>query len=118
LREGERSGLLMMGRDYSYLAIVRTSGGLRLVRVVCTDAAKNTVEQEVGAVELKNTTAYLRVQVRDGAVCRFSYSTDGKRFELLGEEFKAQPGMWIGAKAGLFSLGSAGGYAEYDWFRF
>jgi beta-xylosidase len=118
LREGERSGLVVMGRDYSYLAVVRTSGGLRLVRVVCIDAAKNTVEQEIGAVELKNNSVYLRLEVREGAVCKFSYSTDNKRFELLGEEFKAQPGMWIGAKVGVFSLGSAGGYADYDWFRF
>jgi hypothetical protein len=53
---------------------------------------------------------------------RFTYSLDGKLFEVLGDTFKAQPGMWIGAKVGLFSLASAGateyGHAEYDWFRF
>ncbi len=50
-------------------------------------------------------------------MCEFSYSTDGKRFEPLGESFAAKPGVWIGAKVGLFAVG-ASGYADYDWFRF
>jgi beta-xylosidase-like protein len=29
LQQGDRTGLLMMGRDYSYLAVVRTANGLR-----------------------------------------------------------------------------------------
>jgi beta-xylosidase len=122
LREGERTGLLMMGRDYSYLAVTRGPRGLRLVRVVCPDAVKGGEEKELGAVELSNPSIYLRVDVSGDAVCRFTYSLDGKLFEVLGDTFKAQPGMWIGAKVGLFSLASAGateyGHAEYDWFRF
>jgi hypothetical protein len=61
---------------------------------------------------------HLRVEVNEKAECRFGYSIDGKRFDPLGERFSAQPGMWIGAKVGLFSLGSGHGYADYDWFRF
>lgn len=121
LREGERTGLLMMGRDYSYLAVTRGPRGLRLVRVVCPDAVKGGEEKELGAVELSNTSIYLRVEVSGDAVCRFTYNVDGKLFEVLGDTFKAQPGMWIGAKVGLFSLAPAGateyGHAEYDWFR-
>ena len=121
LREGERSGLLMMGRDYSYLAVTRDARGFRLVRVVCLDAAKGGDEKETGAVELRNGSVYLRVSVVEDAICEFSYSFDGKSFTVLGETFMAQPGMWIGAKVGLFSIASAGaanyGYADYDWFR-
>ena len=119
LRQGERTGLLMMGRDYSYLAVTRGQRGLRLVRVVCLDAAKGGEEKEIGAVELNNKSIYLRIDVSGDAVCRFSYSFDGKTFEVLGETFTAQPGMWIGAKVGLFSIGPANaqGYADYDWFR-
>ena len=119
LRQGERTGLLMMGRDYSYLAVTRGQRGLRLVRVVCLDAAKGGEEKEIGAVELNNKSIYLRIDVSGDAVCRFSYSFDKKRFEVLGETFTAQPGMWIGAKVGLFSIGPANaqGYTDYDWFR-
>lgn len=69
-------------------------------------------------VKLNGERVYLRVEVNKNAECRFSHSSDGKRFDSLGEPFIAQPGMWIGAKVGLFSSGSARGYADYDWFRF
>ena len=117
LRDGERGGLLMMGRSYSYLAVVRSVTGLRLVRVVCLDAARGDAEYESGTVDLRNTSVYLRLDVNGDGMCRFSYSFDGKRFEALGDSFKAQPGMWIGAKVGLFAIGSGHGYADYDWFR-
>jgi len=118
LQQDDRTGLLMMGRDYSYLAVVKGANGLRVVRVNCFDAPKNSNEKELGAVELKSKRVFLRVDVNEKAECRFSYSIDGKRFQSLGEMFIAQPGMWIGAKVGLFSLGSGRGYADYDWFRF
>ena len=113
LQEGQRSGLVIMGRDYSYIAL----DGHRLVRMTSIDAAKGTPETEDGSVQLKTKSVLLRVSVNDG-VCEFSYSTDGKTFERLGDLFKAKSGVWIGAKVGLFSLGSGEGYADYDWFRF
>jgi len=111
LREGQRSGLLIMGRDYSYIAIA----GPRVVLMTSLDAAKGTPETELGSVPLKTKSVFLRVSVNEGR-CEFSYSTDGKTFAILGEPFTAKPGVWIGAKVGLFSIGR--GYAEYDWFRF
>ena len=103
LTEGSRSGLLIMGREHSYLAIVGTAGGLQLVR------PEKTIR------ELKTKSVFLRVSMSEG-ICEFSYSTDGKSFTPAGETFAAKPGVWIGAKVGLFSLGQ--GYTEYDWFRF
>lgn len=54
-------------------------------------------------------------------ICEFSFSRDGKKFEALGEGFKAKAGIWIGAKVGLFALGpmeaNKRGHADYDWFR-
>lgn len=113
LREGQRSGLLIMGRDYSYIAI----DGPRLVLMTSLDAAKGTPETELGSVPLKTKSVFLRVSVNEGR-CEFSYSTDGKTFAILGEPFTAKPGVWIGAKVGLFSIGAGQGYAGYDWFRF
>jgi beta-xylosidase len=121
LKIGERSGLLMMGRDYSYLAVEKTSTGVRIVRVICLDAPKGAAEKEV-FVEVKSPLVYLRVSVVGEAICNFSFSTDGKRFQSVGDIFVAAPGMWIGAKLGLFALAPVNavthGYADYDWFRF
>lgn len=121
LRAGERSGLLIMGRDYSYLAVVRTAEGLRLARVTCLNAVKNATESELDNVALKTARVFLRVTVNALAECRFTYSLDGKEFVPLGETFTAQPGMWIGAKVGLFALSDAPasthGHADFDWVR-
>ena len=126
LRDGERSGLVMMGRDYSYLAVLRSGSTIRLIRVTCLDAAKNAPEKEDGELGLNSQLVYLRVTVTDDANCEFSFSRDGRKFESLGVGFKAKPGMWIGAKVGLFALGSTDrsveankpGHADYEWFRF
>jgi len=121
LKTGERGGLLMMGRNYSYLAVEKTPTGVRIVRVICLDAPKGAAEKEAGE-ELKSQLVYLRVSVVGEAICNFSFSTDGKRFQSVGDIFVAEPGMWIGAKVGLFSLApheaATRGYADYGWFRF
>jgi beta-xylosidase len=113
LREGEPGGLLIMGRDYSYIAI----DGSRLVRMTSIDAAKGLPETEHGSVPLKTKSVFLRVSVDEG-ICVFSYSTNGKKFERLGDVFAAKPGVWIGAKVGVFSVGPGQGYADFNWFRF
>ena len=48
----------------------------------------------------------VRAKAVDGnvpdAVCRFSYSLDGKRFTGVEGSFKAQPELWVGAKYGFW----------------
>jgi hypothetical protein len=61
------------------------------------------------------------VKVSAGASAVFSYSADGTAFTDIGAPFIAKPGRWIGAKLGLFALGSVPvweyGYSDVDWFR-
>ena len=118
----ERVGLLLMGSDYSYLGVRRMAdGGLRLVQIVCRNADLGEAEHESAAASLQGTTFYLRARVSADAVGRFSYSTDGARYEDIGEPFALKAGRWVGAKVGLFALGTAPvseyGYADVDWFR-
>ena len=122
LLPNEEAGLVMMGMNYSYLAVVRTDQGFRLERTICEDAPKETEETEEAGVDLTDGSLYLRIAVGPDALCRFSYSKDGVRFTEIGEPFKAREGRWIGAKVGLFaaSLTQAQrqGFADFDWFRF
>lgn len=117
----EKVGLIVMGLDYSYIAIEKKTDGLYLRKKVCKDADKGTTETEESDVALAGNSVYLRVAVDSGAVCHFSYSKDGKTFTLLGREFIAREGRWIGAKVGIFTsrpFGSEpGGYSDFDWFR-
>lgn len=124
LRVGERAGLLIMGMDYSALTISRTKEGLTLRRIVARDADANTTqgsaEVELGVVPIRGAV-YLRVSVAPEAVCRFSYSSDGRTFEPLGAAFVARPGRWIGAKVGVFASAPTAakrvGHATFDGFR-
>jgi hypothetical protein len=69
----------------------------------------------------KDQEIFLKVTVKKGAVCRFSYSKDDVRYEAIGEKFKATQGRWIGAKVGIFCINptneKSAGYADFDWVR-
>lgn len=88
------------------------------------------------SVPLKDGTIYLRakfsakgdkIKASEGGhdllvKCNLSYSTDGKKFQPLGETFQVKEGKWIGAKVGIFCTRPAivtndGGWTDADWFR-
>ncbi|KUG07451.1 glycoside hydrolase family 43 protein [Solirubrum puertoriconensis] len=123
--EGEKVGLMMMGLDYAYLSITNLGGQLQLSQSVSTNAEKLTAETTSAPVQIPAAQAkqpiYLRVAVRAGAKCQFSYSFDGQTFQPLGQEFLAREGKWIGAKVGLFcsrpTRFNDSGNADIDWFR-
>lgn len=95
--------------------------GLMVFQRLGMDADQGVPEKQIGATPVVGEIFYLRVKVSAGGVCQFSYSSDGARFTPIGISFTAEPGRWIGAKVGLFALGTAPatefGYADFDWFR-
>jgi beta-xylosidase len=118
----DRTGLIVMGQDYAYLSVKQAGNGLAVSQTVCKDAIKQGKETESNTVQLKSSTFYLRVKVKDGAICQFSCSNDVKEFFNVGDSFTAKKGLWIGAKVGLFSTRSTYkpgevGYTDVDWFR-
>ena len=134
--KGERTGLVVMGRDYAGLILENTDKGLVLSQVECLRADKGKPEEVRASVPLSQNTVYLKVRFScDGkkikgsegghdliVMCNFSYSLDGKKYESLGVPFQAREGQWIGAKVGMFCTRPAiktndGGWADVDWFR-
>ncbi|THH42122.1 glycoside hydrolase [Neolewinella litorea] len=119
--DGEHTGLIMMGRDYAYLAVERVEGQLRLKSVQCLNAENGAPERTLATTPLEQPEVYLRLTVLPGGMTRFAYSIDNKQFTPLGPPFQAREGKWIGAKMGLFASRDRrendGGYANYDWFR-
>ncbi len=120
--DGERFGLIVMGIDYSYLGISNRQGKLYVSQSTVKDADKGGAESESAPQLLDSKEFYLRVSVRAGAICTFSYSLDGTSFSSVGLPFKAREGRWIGAKVGFFFNRPAkfndAGSADIDWFRF
>lgn len=120
--DGKRAGLVIMGSDYACVYITKNNQRFSLAGAVCANALQNGKEQVIEEQPLQTDTVYLRVKVLSpDARCRFSYSIDGNRFVPVGNEFKAKPGKWIGAKVGLFAVSlmnaETSGYADFDWFR-
>jgi hypothetical protein len=134
--EGDKAGLIMMGWDYAYIALVKTRDGYDLEQIECKDAEQKNKEKEIARVtlrnlkteikynyhtKLENTKFYFRASVKEGGLCSFSYSTDGKKFQKPGEQFTARQGKWIGAKTGMFILNKTEktqrSWIDIDWFR-
>ncbi len=121
LSVGDRVGFIVMGASYAYLSLNKKEDGLHLEYTTCRYADKGESENTVDIKKIESGTIYFRVSVGSGAVCRFSFSTDGNTFTDAGKAFKAVKGRWIGAKVGLFCSerikSRDAGYADVDWFR-
>jgi len=119
--DGEELGLVVMGMDYGRIAIKRENGKLAVQSAICKQADKGSKEEISEPRLVDSSTVYLRVQVNNGAECRFSYSTDGNTFIESDGLFKAREGKWIGAKVGFYALRNGiindAGSADIDWFR-
>ena len=117
----EKSGLIVMGEDYAFLALNRAAKGLELQLCRCLNAREGGREEVEQAIAVDGHVFYLRVTVEAGGVCRFSFSHNGEDFESIGKPFQARAGRWIGAKVGLFALKSdssqESGYADFDFFQ-
>jgi beta-xylosidase len=119
--DGEEVGLVAMGMDYAAVSVVRNNSKLEIKAVVCKQADKSGKEEITETQTLQKATLYLRVEVRSGAECNFSYSTDGTTFTTVGKPFKVREGKWIGAKLGFYAVRNGvindAGSADIDWFR-
>lgn len=134
-QEGEASGLAIMGADYSFLSLKKEGKKFVLNQVVSTtDSLGNTkLSTKIittfpvrylkmpGVPDNQWQEVILRVEVRKGAVCRFSYSTDGRVFKPTKVSFTAKKELWTGAKVGVFCLTpfhkGLRGWSDVDYFR-
>jgi beta-xylosidase len=120
LNQGDRAGLVLMGKDYASLVLTKTDHGNVLRQLQCISADLGAPERIEAEVPLSRDSLYLRVSMNERRAS-FSYSLDGKDFRPIGESFLAQPGAWIGTKMGIFASGVVDhgefGYADFDWFR-
>jgi hypothetical protein len=113
--------LLVMGSDYAGVCLVKKAAGIYLSRFTCKQADKGKREELTELEKITSTEVFFRVQVREGAVCDFSYSVDGYTFHEAGTPFTAVAGRWTGAKLGFCCSRIANtndaGWADVDWFR-
>lgn len=100
---GERVGVIVDGRSYSTIELDYDGKDLSIVRRDCINANNGAKEVILDSVPAASGTVWFKVDVREGCVCTFSYSSDGRRYKVLGPAFTAREGDWIGAKVGFFA---------------
>ncbi len=122
--EGAQCGLVIMGRDYASIGLARAAGGVRLTRVTCpgADGDGAIVEEEIAGPIAPDGRALLRVTIAEGEAWPFSYSLDeGATWRELGAALVPRPGIWVGARAGVFAISPKGsdaaGHADVHWWR-
>ncbi len=118
---GEKAGLVVMGKEWGYLAMHRTGSGQELAMCAGTYFQGYDKTETIESIGLENDSCYLRVTVGHRANYHFSYSLDGETYHPIGRECQATAGTWIGAKVGLFAINpnlqDGAGHADFDWFR-
>jgi beta-xylosidase len=118
--EGDTAGLMVFGHDYTGIKLKKSLSGMSLIKFIGQQRDERTVEQELFVLEVDTSTLYLRVEVKEGARCEFSFSIDGDNFQLIDFPFQAKDGGWSGAQLGIFCLNEGGehsvGYADYHSF--
>lgn len=114
--DGDESGFIIMGRDYCRISASFNNGTFTLKQITCKNAdSKGTeVSKDIctlkhrtytgGAKTFYETKVTFRIECMKGALCKLSYSTDGKTFLPIQDTFQAREGRWIGAKYGVFSI--------------
>lgn len=126
LSEGATSGIVVMGRDYARLGLLKKGDTFVLQYAVNQDADNGGKETVKDITVLKPTRVYaaglmpnlecdiwMRVTVKRDGKCVLSYSTDGRKFADACR-FTARVGKWIGAKLGYYSV-TPGGVSERGW---
>ena len=131
--DGQMGGLIMMGLEYSALAVRRVGKEFQLLQITCKGADKGNTQTEQLIATLKPTAEdkidykpgihmdiYMRLSV-DNSKLKFAYSLDGKKFKECGTEFQMREGKWIGAKFGYVSVDpnpkSDRGCLDADWIK-
>ena len=112
-QSGEEAGLIVLGRNDATLGLLAGANGVKLVWRVDGELKFQA--------KVSTRSIQLMVAVEAGGICRFSFCA-GDAWTELPQTFAAQPGVWIGAKVGIYSVRRQSqpttGVASFDYFRF
>jgi beta-xylosidase len=115
LAAGDVAGLALLNYPYARIGVARTSDGFELQQFDQTTGKTVSAPFAGDRVWLRAHCDFLTEKAT------FSYSTDGKTFQPLGNEFTMifQGRTFQGVRYSLFNYntsGASGGYADFDHF--
>lgn len=119
LAEGDLCGMVSLGGLYTSLAVKKDKGTLTLWQRTGRWEQNDEVRTCLGSI--LQDTLYIRMNVVKETYVSFEYGYEEESLTPVGEVTKAQPGRWVGVKAGLFILNECGiaeGSVTADYFVF
>lgn len=114
MKSGDVAGITMFNIPYAWLGIVKEDSIQRIA--MCDNGTIIDTSEPING-----NLFYLRAQVTEEGETIFSYSTDNKKFTVLGEPFIMQFTVktFLGNRYGLFCFhygDEKGGYCDFDEF--
>ena len=122
LQIGEQAGFGLIGGQYAYIALRRTTAGMRLVFVQSDgEAHQERVCEEIDApAEQLALRMVLQPTGDDTARAAFAYQHQGD-WRRFGEPFSPARHTWVGARMALFAMSldgeNHGGAGKFGSFR-
>lgn len=122
---GDMASIGVIGHSYGCLGLQRAGTGFRLAlyRGEVTDPAFEGEASEVLAAgrELETGQAYLRLRINGDRTYGFSWSSDGEKYEDIGEKYPLTRATWTGAKLCLWACNRenrpSDGYGAFSFIK-
>lgn len=119
MADGDAAGMVSQCGHYTALMVVKEGGKLILQQRTGRWTKGDEERENLGAVE--QNTVYIRMKVKESFYVSFEISYDEEHFTEIGRIVEAEPGRWVGVKAGLTAInekGNEGGSIAADYFVF
>lgn len=121
LKNGDFAGLCAFQRKFGQVGVKMKEGK----KYIFMNSNKTDTPVEMECIQLNQKEIYLRIDCdfrEKTDVAMFFYSLDGKKWNAIGCELKMEYTLmehFMGYRFGLFNYAteSAGGFADFDWFR-
>ncbi len=120
MKDGDMAGLVALQDDKGFVALAKDGGSYKVVMYT----GNKDGERQAASQALTGSKVYLRIDFDlpiDRGTAYFYYSTDGNTWTKIGSDVKLNYDlhMFVGVRWGLFNFAtkSAGGYADFDWFK-
>jgi beta-xylosidase len=109
--DSQKSGLVLLGGQSPDRVYVEIEKGKKFISSVMGNYQNERVEFD-------QNTIWLRLCINHSLQVICYYSLDGKLFKYYWNEGQLNPGVWKGARIGLFTVGGSEGAADFGWFHY
>ena len=120
MKDGDLAGLVALADSLGFVALEKTSGGYNVVYYEREFRIKSEAYNS-DEIQLRIDFDFSKTNWGFTDRAKFYYSADGKNWKQIGNELKLPYtlGMFVGYRFGLFNFATktAGGYAEFDWYK-